>query len=65
MNDDLRFVREAQARAKDKEVQAQSLSELVDRLGHDQWIDSVLDELGPLIQQQLGDLADFLEILSK
>ena len=37
------------------------LSELVVRHGQDDWLEPLLDEVGPWIQLQLGDVADFLE----
>ena len=40
-----------------------NLSELMNRHGGDDWLDPLLDELGPILQQQMGDLADWLEIM--
>ena len=39
-------------------------SELIIRHGPDAWLDPLLNELGPWLQLQLGDVADFLEAAS-
>jgi hypothetical protein len=57
-------IRESMTRSLDKEKKAQAWSELIDRHGSDGWMEPLLDELGPMIQLQLGDLVDFLEVLS-
>lgn len=62
--DDVRFLRESHERAHSN-MTPQKLSELVNRHGGEGWIDPLLDELGPTLQQQLGDTADFLEIIWK
>ena len=41
------------------------MGELIDRHGRENWLDPFIDQLGPYIQLQLGDLADFIEILAK
>ena len=40
------------------------LSEFIDRHGTDDWLEPFLDQMGPHIQLQINDLADFLEILT-
>ena len=62
--DDVRFLRESHERAA-MGMTPQKLSELVHAHGGEGWIDPLLDEVGPLLQQQLGDTADFLEIMWK
>lgn len=59
----VREMRRSHERAMDRGSQIHNIFELIQRHGDDQWIDPLLDEVGPLIQQQLGDLADYLEIL--
>jgi hypothetical protein len=56
-------IRESMARSLDTEKKAQAWSELIDRHGSNGWMEPLLDELGPMIQLQLGDLVDFLEML--
>lgn len=59
----VRAIREGHERAMDRSAQVLKLSELIERHGNDGWLDPLLENLGPLMQQQLGDLADYLEIL--
>jgi len=39
-------------------------NELIQKHGSENWIDPLLEEVGPLIQLQLSDTVDFLEILN-
>lgn len=57
--------RESHERATDRSRRALQISELVKRHGEDNWLEPLLDDLGPKLQEQAGDLADFLEILIK
>jgi hypothetical protein len=57
-------VRHSMKRGIDREAHAQAWGELVEQHGHKGWIEPLLDELGPYIQLQLGDLTDLLEILT-
>ena len=57
-------IRESMARGADRRKKAQAWSELIEHHGRKDWMEPLLDEIGPLIQQQLGDLVDFLEVLS-
>ena len=56
-------VRESVDRAFYREGRVQAWGELIQRHGKNDWLEPFLDELGPLIQLQLGDFADLLEIL--
>ncbi|EXJ75767.1 uncharacterized protein A1O5_00274 [Cladophialophora psammophila CBS 110553] len=56
-------LRESVSRAFDREARVQAWGELIQRHGQRDWLEPFLDEIGPIIQLQLGDLADFLEIL--
>lgn len=38
---------------------------MVDRHGREHWLEPMLDEVAPYIQLQVGDLAGFLEVLTK
>ncbi|TAQ85295.1 hypothetical protein B7494_g6393 [Chlorociboria aeruginascens] len=42
---------------------ALKLGELMDRHGSSDWLEPLIDELGPYIQVQIADLANFLEVL--
>ena len=51
-------------RTQSKEGRAFGIAEFIDRHGRDDWLDPLLDALGPYIQLQVGDLADLLEMLA-
>src|SRR4051794_2733521 len=51
-------------RSADRALKAQAWGELVEKYGHEYRIQPLLDELGPIIQLQLVDAADYLEILT-
>ncbi|KIW29708.1 uncharacterized protein PV07_05498 [Cladophialophora immunda] len=59
----VQMVRESVSRAFDREARVQAWGELIQRHGQHDWLEPFLDEIGPIIQLQLGDLADLLEIL--
>lgn len=56
-------IRESVARAFDRGNKVQAWGELLQQHGKQDWIEPLLDDIGPIIQRQLGDLADFLEVL--
>ncbi|RVX72926.1 hypothetical protein B0A52_03279 [Exophiala mesophila] len=56
-------VRASVARAVDRETKVQAWGELIQRHGNQDWIEPLLDQLGPTIQLQLGDLTDLMEVL--
>ncbi|TKA72586.1 hypothetical protein B0A49_03439 [Cryomyces minteri] len=56
-------MRESYKRAVDRGSDVFKFSELINRHGGGGWIDPLIDELGPQLQLQLGDLADFLEVV--
>lgn len=58
-------LQESIERAHDRQSTAYKFRELIDRHGGDNWIEPVIDELGPIVQLQLGDLANMLEVLTK
>ncbi|CAF9913418.1 MAG: hypothetical protein GOMPHAMPRED_007904 [Gomphillus americanus] len=47
-----------------REGTAFQFGEFIDRHGADDWLEPFLDQVGPYIQLQVNDLADFLEILT-
>jgi hypothetical protein len=59
----LRHLQAATNRVLDRESTAFQLGELLDRHGQDQWIDQIIQDLGPYAQLQLGDMANMLEVL--
>ncbi|KAJ9602174.1 hypothetical protein H2200_013294 [Cladophialophora chaetospira] len=59
----VRTVRESVGRSVDREARVQAWGELIQRHGQQDWLEPLLDEVGPMIQLQLGDLADLLEVL--
>ncbi|KAK5050009.1 hypothetical protein LTR84_004128 [Exophiala bonariae] len=56
-------IRDSVTRAFDRGSKVQAWGELLQQHGKQDWIEPLLDDMGPLIQRQLGDLADFLEVL--
>ncbi|KAL2430077.1 hypothetical protein ABEF95_000523 [Exophiala dermatitidis] len=56
-------IRESVARSIDRGSRAHAWGELIQRHGKADWLEPLLDELGPMIQLQLGDLANLLEVL--
>lgn len=58
-------IRESMRRALDSRDTAFRFSELVDRHGRKDWLEPVIDSLGPQIQLQLSDMANMLEVFSK
>ncbi len=60
----VRTVRESVGRAFNREARVQAWGELIQRHGQHDWLEPFLDEIGPIIQLQLGDLADLLEVFT-
>ena len=56
-------LRAARYRVQDKRQRALQISELMDRHGNDEWLKPLAKDLGPFVQLQVNDLANFLEIL--
>jgi len=56
------WMRDSHHRAHETTNRAAMLSELIVRHGHDAWLEPFLDEFGPWVQLQIGDIADFLEV---
>jgi hypothetical protein len=44
---------------------AYRFGELIDKHGRENWLEPLIDELGPYIQLQLGDVANMLEVFAK
>ena len=44
---------------------ASRFSELIDRHGRHDWLEPVLNDVGPYVQLQLGDMANMLEVFHK
>lgn len=58
-------LQESVQRAHDRQSTAYKFGELIDRHGGDNWIEPLIDDLGPFVQLQLGDMANLLEVLTK
>ena len=56
-------LRSSMQRALNSRTRAHQISELVDKHGKNDWLDPLIDELGPHIQLQVGDLANMFEVL--
>ncbi|KAH0553106.1 hypothetical protein GP486_006703 [Trichoglossum hirsutum] len=56
-------LRESITRSTDREATAHKFSEFIGRYGQDDWLQPALDQLGPFIQIQIGDMANFLEVM--
>ena len=52
-------LRESQRRALDSSASAKTFSELIDKHGRNDWLDPIMDSLGPYIQLQLGGTHEF------
>ena len=55
-------LRESTDRARDREMASTRFGELIGKHGRDDWLEPLIDELGPYIQLQLGDVANMLEV---
>lgn len=53
-------LRESQRRAFDNTASANMFSELIDKHGRHDWLDPVMDSLGPYVQLQLGGTSTLL-----
>jgi hypothetical protein len=49
----------------DRQRTALSLAEYIQKEGDEQWVDKILEELGPWLMIQLADMANFFEVLRK
>lgn len=58
-------LQESIQRAHDRQSTAYKFGELIDRHGGDNWIEPLIDDLGPFVQLQLGDMANLLEVFNK
>ena len=56
-------LRSSMQRALDSRSKAYNISELIDKHGHNEWLDPFMEAFGPHIQLQIGDLATLLEVL--
>ena len=58
-------LKESVRRSADREGMASKLGELIDKHGRENWIEPLVDELGPYVQLQIGDIANMLEVFAK
>ena len=61
----LQALQESIKRNVERNSTASRFGELLDKHGRDEWLGHVIENVGPFIQLQVGDLADLLEIFSK
>ena len=52
-------------RSAEAEGTAYQLSELIEKYGRENWLQPILEQLGPYIQLQLQDIANLLEVFAK
>ena len=57
-------LRESMKRSLESTGTASKFGELVDKHGRKDWLEPFMDDLGPYIQLQLGDMANMLEVFS-
>ena len=62
---DVKSARESVDRSAETNGTAYQFSELIEKYGRENWLQPVLEQLGPYIQLQLGDIANILEVLAK
>jgi hypothetical protein len=58
-------LRDSVAKALDGRSTASKFGELIDKHGRNDWLEPVMEHLGPFIQLQLNDMANMLEVFSK
>lgn len=58
-------IRESMQKAEDSRGTASRFGELIDKHGRHDWLEPVVNHLGPQVQLQLGDMANMLEVFSK
>lgn len=61
----LQSLRESNQRATAEEGTAYHLGELMHKHGREGWLEPLVEELGPYVQLEAGDLADLLEVFAK
>ena len=52
-------------KALDSRNTASRFGELIDKHGRNDWLEPLVENMGPFIQLQLGDMANMLEVFSK
>ena len=52
-------------RTEDSLVTALNLSEQIEKRGDHGWMEPLIEEMGPWLLLQLGDMANFLEVVLK
>ncbi|KAL8693187.1 MAG: hypothetical protein Q9218_001931 [Villophora microphyllina] len=57
-------MRDSMRRSHDQRGSAFRFGELLEKHGHNHWLEPLLDELGPFIQLQTNDVANLLEVFS-
>ena len=58
-------LRESMDRALNRGNTAYKFGELINKHGREEWLEPLIDEMGPYVQLQLNDAANMLEVLAK
>ena len=58
-------LRQSLRRTIEREGVAAEIGELIEKHGPENWLEPLLEELGPQAQLQLGDIANMLEVFQK
>ena len=58
-------LRSSMQRAHNRHHSAYRLGELIDKHGDENWLKPLMEDMGPYIQLQLGDIANMLEVFAK
>jgi len=58
-------MRESLVQAEDKDAQAQDMTDIITKYGTHDWLDRVIDALGPTLLYQAEHVADVLEMIQK
>ena len=58
-------LRESMRKAVDSRSTASRFGELIDKHGRHDWLEPVIEQIGPYAQLQIGDMANMLEVFIK
>ena len=61
----IQSLQDSMQRALDDKAKAYRISELIDKHGRKSWLEPLIDDLGPYVLLQVGDLANLLETFDK
>ena len=61
----VKALRDSELRATEREGTTFQLGEMMRKYGKEGWIEPLVEEVGPYLQLQVGDIADMLEVFAK